>query len=353
MIIHLIPKSTFSLGEIQFLDEVFGKEKLDHWLYGQAWHGYNGVCCSSNIHEVSGILGLLRNPTFRKRLGSCSFILIDNLNVSLLYTLFPHLKCSIVQFWGGDLYSIINPRGLIGRFRSRLAMIVLKRCAGYLTLTESEYLKLSRKAHLNGFHHVGAVGATMEELEATYTRANHRGKQTRVLIGNSATLSGRHKEAIDLIAKYASYGVQVYLPLSYGNVNYAQKVANYGYEVFGGHFHPLMEYMPKSEYSQFLSTIDVAVFNNERQQGLGNLYQLLLSGAKVYLPENSDLYTHFFQLGFKVFPIGSISSANYYDFRYLDEDDRAHNSYLADPEEIWRRWVNNWSIVKKYILNYD
>ena len=41
--------------------------------------------------------------------------------------------------------------------------------------------------------------------------------------------------------------------------------------------------MPYSSYISFLGSIDIGIFNNNRQQGMGNITNLLYLGKKVYL----------------------------------------------------------------------
>lgn len=353
MLLHIIPKSTFTLGQIEFLDEVFGRDSADHWLYGPPWHGYEEINFANNVHEERSLWGLFGNPLFKKRLKSCSFILLDYASLSALYGLAPYLKRTVVQFWGGDLHSIIHPERALKVARSRAALFALKRCAGYLTLTKMEYQKLAATADLKGFHLLGGVGAPKRVLKETYLQIPHMQRGSRVLLGNSATESGRHKDAIDRLSKFKSCGIELYVPLSYGNSDYAKEITEYGCRIFGQNFHPVTEYMDKHEYAHFLSTMDVAVFNYERQQGLGNLFQLFLSGAKVYLAREGDLFDHFSQLGFKVFSFESISSLDCSSFLHYDARDRDRNSLLASPEETWGRWMSNWSEIRNYLLEYE
>lgn len=352
MLLHLIPKSSFTSGEILFLDEVFGNKEVEHWLYGRPWQGYEGFRQSRNIHIVSSVTALRNDPVFKKQLEKCTYILVDYASVSLLCMLAPYSKKIIVQFWGGDLNSIVSPKGLFGAIRSRMALSVLKRCAGLITLTEREYSKLSALADMNGFHFVGGVGATKEVMQKTYLEIEHLPHGKNVLVGNSATPSGNHKEVFDILAKYLPDGIEVYAPLSYGNEAYAKEVSEYGFKVMGSSFHPLTTYLDKDRYAHFLATVDVAVFNFERQQGLGNIYQLLLSGAKVYLPRESDLFDHLSRIGFEVFPITEIESLDYLAFMRYDEQTRVNNSRLAMPEEIWKRWVSNWTTIREHISSY-
>lgn len=43
---------------------------------------------------------------------------------------------------------------------------------------------------------------------------------------------------------------------------------------------PIVDFMDFNEYINFLSTIDIAIFNHKRQQGMGNIITLLGMGKK-------------------------------------------------------------------------
>ena len=77
---------------------------------------------------------------------------------------------------------------------------------------------------------------------------------------------------------------RVYCPLSYGGPRkYVNRVAAFGKEALGDAFVPLTDYIPFDEYRRIWDSVNVAVFNQRRQEALGNIYSLLMMKKTVYL----------------------------------------------------------------------
>lgn len=104
-----------------------------------------------------------------------------------------------------------------------------------------------------------------------------------IQVGNSADPSNNHLEVLEQLARTQTDKFRVLVPLSYGDQKHARRVISAGRELFGDRFVPLIDFMPLAQYQEFLATIDIAIFNHNRQQGLGNLISLLGMGKKVYL----------------------------------------------------------------------
>lgn len=124
---------------------------------------------------------------------------------------------------------------------------------------------------------------------------------TNVLVGNSATTTNNHSHIFSKLADKISKDIKIYCPLSYGDKNYAQQIAQLGKQIFNTKFEALDSFMPFNEYQQFLSQMDFAVFDAERQQGFSNLLYLLGMGKKVFINKRSNLGPYFSDLGISVY----------------------------------------------------
>lgn len=156
-----------------------------------------------------------------------------------------------------------------------------------------------------------------------------------ILVGNSATETNQHFEALDILAKFRDDNIRIYLPLSYGNADfreYGKRVADYAHSIFGDKAVPLTEKMAGDEYLRFLNTIHVGIFNNNRQQAMGNISQATLCGAKVYIRSDTSMWDHFKNLGYTLYKIEDIRQ-----YTCLEE------LTCQDPEIVKR----NSQIVKK------
>jgi len=81
--------------------------------------------------------------------------------------------------------------------------------------------------------------------------------------------------------------------------------------------------MPFEKYLEFLSKIDVAIFNHKRQQAMGNITTLLGLGKTVYMRNESTLYVALLNMGFKILDIDN------FNLSLISEIDKNHNIQLA------------------------
>lgn len=113
-----------------------------------------------------------------------------------------------------------------------------------------------------------------------------------LLIGHSGFSNGNHLDIVHKLKNKLPKGLKVFMPLSYGDENYIGNVITNINKVIPDITY-LRHFMPLEEYTQLLSEVKIAIFNNRRQQGMGNIVSLLYLGAKVYLSEKNSLYLFF------------------------------------------------------------
>jgi dTDP-N-acetylfucosamine:lipid II N-acetylfucosaminyltransferase len=111
-----------------------------------------------------------------------------------------------------------------------------------------------------------------------------------ILLGNSADPANNHYEILPLLAQQASAIGHVICPLSYGDPQYAQCIAEHGKTLLSTQFLPLNDYMPREQYNQILDRVGYGVFNHRVQQAVGNIIPLLYQGAKVFLGKDNTFY---------------------------------------------------------------
>jgi dTDP-N-acetylfucosamine:lipid II N-acetylfucosaminyltransferase len=114
-----------------------------------------------------------------------------------------------------------------------------------------------------------------------------------ILIGNSATETNNHLEVFETIAKTPLLaGRRLLVPLSYGDTDtwYRDRIIEAGREMFGDLFVPLVDFMPKAEYTRLLADCGHVFMGHIRQQGFGNILMMMLMGAKIYMRPESPLY---------------------------------------------------------------
>lgn len=123
------------------------------------------------------------------------------------------------------------------------------------------------------------------------------------LLGNAADPSDNHVVDLEKLKSHPGKTIKIYSPLWYGIQEHAHKASVYGETHFGEQLIALRAFMSFNKHTEFLSPIDIAIFNQKRQQGMEKITTLLGVGKKAHL--RKDVTTWKFQnaLGFTVFDV--------------------------------------------------
>jgi dTDP-N-acetylfucosamine:lipid II N-acetylfucosaminyltransferase len=141
----------------------------------------------------------------------------------------------------------------------------------------------------------------------------------RILVGNSATPTNHHCRVFEMIKERSTESLEVLCPLSYGDPAYAEEVVDYGRRLFGEAFKPLRKFVPLVEYQCLLNSVDIAIFDNNRQQALGNIISILGMGKTLYLRPETTVFRMLREKGFYVCELDSFTT------RVLPREKSAHN----------------------------
>ena len=217
--------------------------------------------------------------------------------------------------WGGDLYAYqLGERNKSWYKREVFRQRVIKNMGHFVIYTKGDY-ELAKSWY-------GASGPLIRcfyytsNLYSPLLMPREARKTIYILLGNSADPTNNHLEVFDKLRGYKDQDILIYTPLTYGSNAYAKKIINKGTEIFGAKFKPITEHMQKDDYLNFLSQIDIAIFNHNRQQAMGNIRTLLGMGKKVYMkPELTSTKT-LHDDGIKTF------SLEHFDLNYRFSDSR-------------------------------
>lgn len=145
-----------------------------------------------------------------------------------------------------------------------------------------------------------------DDIENSGLQRSETGK-INVLIGNSGDPSNNHIDLIKDLSKFKCKDkVKYYFILSYGNQNYIQKVINYGKRILENQFYGIKDFLNLEDYTALLNNVDIGVFGFKRQQGFGNIVQLLLLKKAVFLDSNNPCYSYFINHGVDIREIDSL-----------------------------------------------
>jgi len=171
-----------------------------------------------------------------------------------------------------------------------------------------------------------------------------------ILVGNSATASNNHVEIFELLSSI-KFSCKVVVPLSYGDLSYRDKLLELGQNLLGERFWGLTDFMELEKYNAILSNCKIAIMNQKRQQGLGNILVLLANGSKIYLREDNPLFLYFKNNGVYVYSISEISEAPQGLFTPLTENEININRSFVNLKWGECNVLNNIKKLKRIIKN--
>lgn len=249
-----------------------------------------------------------------------------NTQVVQLLSVQPWLlkKCFWV-IWGGDLYEHrIAERNWRWYKQEIFRRFVIKRLGHLVTFIEGD-VDLARQWYdARGWYHSCLMYPSNLYREGSVpTRTD---STINIQIGNSADPSNEHFEILQTLERYKDQNIRIYAPLSYGDPKYAQRLAKVGAEIFGEKFVALTEFIPFDDYVRLLGNIDVALFNYQRQQGMGNIITLLGLGKKVYLRGDITPWQMFERIGIKLYDIAD------FDLTPIDWASKKRNQEVVESK---------------------
>lgn len=134
-------------------------------------------------------------------------------------------------------------------------------------------------------------------VEETFSLGGCSVTGENILLGNSASITNNHIEALEKIKRLASEEQKVIVPLSYGGEKYRDTIIAKGKDCLAELFCPLIDFMPLGEYSQIINSCSLIIMAHKRQQALGNICAAMYSGARIILDEENPAYQFFIERG--------------------------------------------------------
>ena len=325
-VLHIVFPEKFFKDYIHFINKNYNPE--NHLFLYLKMAGDEP--CYSNVIKLKFYrIPVLFHISLYKYFNKYDIIFLHSLSkakvVNFLFLFPKFLRKCYWLLWGGDLYykldSIHNKKKNI---ENKIFSSVLKRLKFVLTHVKGDVEIAKREFGFNGIH-FDCLLYPSNVINTTYYISNDENKkELNILVGNSAHESNRHIDAFNKLSKFKDLNIKIYCPLSYGDSIYAQKVVTRGKEIFDVKFLPLLDFMSLADYKSLLSKIDIAIFNNWRQQGMGNIITLLAMGKTIYLRKEVTTWNLLNEKGFKVIDFSSFG-----DLETLTYNERLYNSKLA------------------------
>lgn len=348
MNIHIISNDKFAAKFVWLIDEIYPEKSNIVYIYSN--EGKKKDIVSDNVQYID----TYKEIDFDKLSERDKLFVHGFYNTSLVrflcfnYRLFSKDQLVLI-IWGADLYdarAILKEPGL--HLKVRVNEIIKRKlihyCNKFMTFAYSDFDLICQWYGAKGkqFDCIYPTNTNIELLDKLLAE-NERSDKTKVLLGNSATISNQHISALNELETFADKNICILCPLSYGDMKYAEEVSEYGKKLFGKNFIPIRNYMSPEDYSRLLNSVDIAVFYNNRQQATGNIEILSYLKKKIYVRSDTTTWKHYVERdNCKFFDALQIHSMQFDDFVNINDKDAEYNrEYIRkvwDISEIKLLW---------------
>ncbi len=295
-ILHVMILEKFLPPFIDFVDEHFGRDNHHYVFISGEKYDY-GLTKEHNVEflytDDDIFITLLGYMKIAKKI-ILHGLWRDKVNILLYFN--PQLlkKCYWVM-WGGDFY--------FPELHNQIKHQIIKNMGNCIPVTYDDYI------YIQSFYASKATYHTCINYPKSIKIPEYEVRDSvlsvkKIMIGNSATSTNRHLDVFDLLKQYSN--LQIFVPLSYGDKMYASQVIEQGKKLFK-EFFPLVDFMEYEQYLDILKTIDIVIFNHNRQQGVGNIILLLGLGKTLYLSRDNNAYNMLKDLGIVFYDILSLN----------------------------------------------
>lgn len=341
--LHVWPNEKFTNAYIEFINKNFDRDEHVFLIVsdGQGFDMRKEVNVIELKSNLKGYLYVIKNMNQAMHIYIHSFFI--SRIVELLF-IQPWLlkKCRWI-IWGGDLYSYREPKITIKeKIYEYMRKKVIRNIEYIIALVKGDFDLAQKWYKTRAKYHFGVyIDSTNFEILDNY-KVSKEHNEINIQIGNSGDPTNQHLEALNVLKKFREENIRIFVPLSYGgNEDYRNEIVRRGYEIFGDKFKPILDFMTIKEYSQHLCSMDIAIFNNNRQQGLGNMWVLFYMGKKVFIRSDSTMWSHFKEVvDVEVWKFEEIVNYNFMQFAEINPTNNREKivefDRKCDPKIIWQ-----------------
>ncbi|WP_353894436.1 TDP-N-acetylfucosamine:lipid II N-acetylfucosaminyltransferase [Proteinivorax hydrogeniformans] len=350
MILHIRRNEKFNNAYINFVNNNFNSKAHEFVIIGRDY-GFK-IPNNKNISDLKKI-NLQNLIRLLKKMYKAKKIIIHGLfNSRVLLILFLNpvlLKKVSWVVWGDDLYCYRNKnKSLKSKLREYVRKKSITNFGAVCTLVEGDF-ELARKWYDVKGQYKPAKYIDVKSRKCLIDMIKNEkrkvGDKTIIHLGNSATETNNHIEMLKILGKFKNENIEIRCPLSYGSEEYRDEVIRCGKNIFGDKFKPITHFIKKDKFYDLLNEVDIGVFNNDRQQGLGNINPLISLGKKVYLRSNTTVWDSLEGKGIKIYKLESVRQLNFKEFITFPSSDREWNKNLKlkdleNIKEVRKIWEN-------------
>jgi hypothetical protein len=241
----------------------------------------------------------------------------------------PIVKRSSCVLWGGELYRHTKPgRSVKQRIVHVLHALVINRFKKVFALNPGDAQLAQQVLHRKTVEVLPYPLIGMQVQNAQNT-PDFTEQPLKILVGNSASSSNNHIEALNKLAHLAKHNIQIVMPLNYGGEpQYVENVINHANTLFTNKVNAITAMLSKAQYDTLLNDINVTVFAQQRQQGLYVAYAMLLMGKPLFLLGSTSSYSNLTALGFDVHKTETLAKLDFNALTLLASSQSNQNAHL-------------------------
>lgn len=342
--IHFFPYEKFTKPYIDFINSNYCTEEHIFFLYGKK--------SNQKIIEAENVINFKKNIKsaiilYKYMIKSEKIIMHSLSGVLVGFLVFYPilLKKTYWVIWGGDLYNYMK---LVPNIKNsivkKIKFFAVNKMKGICTLVQGDFLIASSEFNLEGDYFPAAYinPIRTDFLDDLGYQKDNKKDSLVIQIGNSADSANKHLEILSLLSAYKEEDIKIFAPLSYGgNSEYIESVESYGKKIFKNKFISMVNFLSPEDYTKFLKDIDIAIFANERQQALGNIFALIYLEKKVYIRDDISTWDYLTQdIGITLSNYNQISSEDFEKFKIneINLENKKNILKLMDHKEIKVKW---------------
>lgn len=201
-----------------------------------------------------------------------------------------YLKKILFRYWGGGFGFQYKKGQLISNIVKIPANIELRRRFNSLAAIgiakNVDRINLKGKIRADRFYQMPYFRLNADDiLERVKSSNNQEHDIINVALYHRGTEEGNH---IEILKKLERFGdkIRVYVPLSYGDEKYIEKVKKYIKENSPDNVIIVDEFMEYEEYVSLINRMDIGIFDCTTSTALGNVTVYLYLKKKMYLNRN-------------------------------------------------------------------
>lgn len=357
-ILFIVYLDKFTEGFYKFIISNF-KKQYNYFLFYGSKHEFDFDINPNNCFWCDSYKNLNTQKDVIKIAKDCDHIIYSGLfeleKCVFIFGL-KSLKKTYVHLWGNDFYCLkdVNSFNIKRRISLVFRKYVINHAAGVINLINGDYEMLCKYCTPKGCHFIASMcgdGSVIEIVKHLRNTTKSEEYPIKILIGNSATETNQHMQIFTLLSRFKDRNIQIFCPLSYGTDSYRDIIIKNGQDIFGSKFIPLTTFMDRESYFKVIADCKIAIFNNNRQQAMGNINVALALNCKVFIRNDTPMWEVYYkERDMEIYNVEDIVNLSFDEF--ISENLSCNENYRkflknADLNKKINEWQNVFDSIKE------